>query len=439
MADVNYNTMSLRTLERLIRGVWLPRGAAVVITSAPGFAKTSMCLSLVQRMQAANHDFGSGYMNVGAADSVDLIGMPLLTDPDYPLTVTGMPLWAQPDPARGLRGAYCALAPEHLRAAPLDQRPVPAALQAAYAEKLSRSMRSFERGALIVDEVGATLDNTVQQPLSRLANEASINGWGVDHRTWVRLMLTNAADQGAGARDLLTHLGNRVRHVRIKPDPEDYLAYWSQSVLLDHQSRDQEGHLQWSLSPMRPEFRYFASWLPSLVFDERACEQGARFCSPRSYEAASLDVSAYARNVLRLSDEEDLPLERPEILQLIACACGDAVASQLVGYMPYYSARVRMEDVLDDPAKVPVPNEPIALSIFIDTLVDGFNPADEAHMKAASVLMRRVPKLYAGRWCARFADRYSAPVVIASVHFEKVMEYAGSAAMAPMLLGGGDA
>ena len=440
MANVSLIQMSLREIEHFLAFSWLPRAAAVVITSAPGFGKTTMGLNLSRRTQAAYFDFGATYMNVGGADSVEVMGMPILTDPDYPLSVNGMPLWLQPDAGRGLRGAFPALCPPELQDAPVATaagKAMPAHLARIYRDgaPLKReSMCPYETGIINVDEVGATQDRTVQQPLSRLANDAAINSWGVDNRTWAKLLYTNAADQGAGAVDLLTHLGNRVRHVHLVPNPDDYLVYWAQDTLFTSSTRGKDGRRVWTPSPMRSEFRYFASWLPSVVFDENACKKGSRFCSPRSYEAVALDVAVYAQKAMKLDlAHEDIPCDRKEIAQLIACGVGDGVAQQFAGYMPHYSGRVRIEDVLNDPMKVPLPEEPVAMSILTDTLVDLLHPTDPGHMKAGKKLLCRLPKLNAGRWCYLYAERYGLATVLQSEEFTAVTVYADAAANYPLL------
>lgn len=428
--EVALNIVSLRKALEIVEYTIIPAGETALITGAPGTAKTASLVELAQRLQSANWDFGSAYMNLGAAESVEITGLYQVTEPHYPLTLTGMPPWMQPFPGKGLRGVFPNLCPPHLQDAPDAQREMPAHLADTYAipvteRVLSRQMRSYNRNFLIIDEATSTGDPTVEQPMSRLAHDKAVGAWQLNPEKTAVVMLGNEAAHRSGARNPMAHLANRMAHFQIRMDPEDYLHYWAKpNYVFPDQPQVRV--------PLPAEFRYFAGWMAGTVFVDTVPATN-RYPTPRSFEKAARLAKFYCWNALGLSHEEDMPLTDPALMQLVASCCGDSLAQDFVTYMPHYTSRVTLADVLNDPKKVPLPSDAVGMHIFIGSMVDGLNPHAKGTLDAARIVMKRVPPLYCGLWITRMAQHYGLSATMRTAAIQELMSYAGVAATAPLL------
>ena len=227
-------------------------------------------------------------------------------------------------------------------------------------------------GVLFLDELNAAppLVQTAcyQLILDRRIGEYQLpDGWRV-------LAAGNREDDRAASCRMPTALANRMTHIIVDPDIEDWLLW----------ARTAEIH---------PDICAFLRFRPRLLLQFDPTSGNHAFASPRSWEFASA--------ILRADPPEHIREE------LLAGAVGKGAAAELCGYLAQRSALPELEDILADPACAAVPEDPATLYALCEGLAAR---VQEDTLDAIADYAARLPAEF-GVLLFREAARHDASVV----------------------------
>lgn len=422
MAQFTMTELTMTEAMSLCKDVYLACGGAVMLRGAPGTAKSKMSLALIKRLQNGVADFGGCYANLANMESIDMRGLPQI-DSDDPRSRYGIPPWLQAVPADGLRGAYPALCPEHLRPV-VAGKTIPDRLQAVYnnaaGEIATRSFTPYTNGIAIFDEALQAQDDSALLPLAQFADEGRIGEWGVNREGWLRLLLTNRSHDNAGARELHAHTRNRMAIFDVRLVYDDVVEFWHGTG-------------------MREEFRHYAGAEPQHVFSQAVPQDQAQFSTARAWEYASVDVHRFMRNVLKVdpkvaaipgsivSGQDAYSNEAVRMTKALICArVGEATTLGFFAFLADYGNRPEYKEIIDDPMEAKIATQPSVIYSTMEMLVDRYHVD---HLEAQSRYLRRqgMPKVMAATWAVRMCQRFGGSI-IRQKKFMDVVDHAGASA-----------
>jgi hypothetical protein len=323
-----------------------------------------------------------------------------------------MPGWLQPAPLEGLRGAFPAFCPEHLREAPNAKTPMPEHLAKAYAtaadQVARRELIPYTRGVVILDEARQVGDPSAMLPLASIADDGRVGQWGVPRGpgAWSVLLISNrTSDANTGTVDIHSHTRNRmaIRQVRITYD--DVVAHWHRIS-------------------MHEPMIYFARAEPQQVFTDTVPEDDRQFCTARSWDYADREVRAWMRNVAKLPPTEKVP-DHKDTRGLIAARCGDGTTNAFFHYLNCYELVPDYDEVVAEPAKARLDDSNRLASVTTAEMLAKHLLIED--MVPVTQYVRRLGKIVAGQFAERVLDLHQFDALRDS-DFAEFVEWLGEAA-----------
>jgi hypothetical protein len=348
-------SMPLSGIIPYIKKVMIPRGSAAAFRGPPGMGKTKSLVIELRRMQDADPDFGGCMYVMANAESIDVRGFFQMSDL---VSQYAMPPWLFHVPAEGLRGAYPALCPEHLRGDPKtwSKELAWAYDPKNYAEQLkTRSFRSYKRGVIVLDEFLQTVEETVQLPMAQLFNEHRVGMWGVPMRGWAIVGLTNRITDQAGAREMYAHLRDRLAVWDTGHDPEGCNHYWRSIGVNQY-------------------FRHFAATEERTIFTNAVPNSQDQFTTPRSWHYAHDDAVEWLVNEERI-DREDMPnylipADHEMVRSMIASRCGVGTAARFSDFLQHMTDRPSFKSIVANPRTAKLPSHSAVIRAVVEMCVD---------------------------------------------------------------------
>ena len=170
-------------------------------------------------------------------------------------------------------------------------------------------------GIFFLDELSAA-DQSIQVAAYQLILDRRLGEYEVPPK-WIVVAAGNRAEDNAVSLPMSSALANRMMHLELRAEPEDW-ARWASKNALD------------------PSVIGFIRFRPEMLFAPgENCERG--WPSPRSWERVS--------NVLEVGFDDS------ELLPCIAGLVGDAAAAQFLAYRRQYKALGDVRELMLDPGK----------------------------------------------------------------------------------------
>ena len=228
------------------------------------------------------------------------------------------------------------------------------------------------QGVLFLDELNAA-PPLVQAACYQLILDRRIGEYRLPDG-WCVLAAGNREGDRAVSCRMPTALANRMTHISVVPDIDDWLL-WAETA------------------DIHPDIRAFLRFRPRLLlhFDPASGEQA--FASPRSWEFASA--------ILRADPSGDVREE------LLAGAVGKGAAAELCGYLAQRHSLPELEDILADPDRAAIPDDPAALYALCEGLA---RRVREETLDAIADYAARLPAEF-GVLLFREAARHDATVI----------------------------
>ena len=227
-------------------------------------------------------------------------------------------------------------------------------------------------GVFILDDLPQALP-AVQNAVSELVLDSRLGVHEIP-KGWRRYVATgNDLMHRASTYEMPTHLANRMVHLPVEVDVEDWKG-WAVA------------------SGVAPEVIGFLSFRPSLLlqFDPKARERA--FPSPRSWEMTSKIVQQF-----KGADESLLR-------ELVQGAVGEGAAAEFVGYLKVARQLPKPEELLD--GKASWPSEPSAVYAAIASVVDYFSRHKDVKVAEKIIkVSQSLPSEEWGVWLMRDALR----------------------------------
>ena len=219
-------------------------------------------------------------------------------------------------------------------------------------------------GLIFLDEYGQ-LEADMQKPAAPVMLEGRIG----DYQTrWLRWGASNRMKDASGVKKELAHSNNRTKEINIEPQAEELVAVLSA-----------RGFPALALG--------FIAFRPGVVFNDELSDatkrEGAKFCSPRSFENGLLDLQL-------LSGGPGSPLRLDEEAQEhVAGWIGKPAAAEFFKYMELTHKVPKLEEIVDNPTEVRVPQEISLRFALMGIIIDGCN---EKNVGPLLTFIGRLPK-----------------------------------------------
>lgn len=422
MANFDATRITVTEAASLVRNVYLPNGGAVLLCGPPGCGKSEIMARMMRDLMGKMPKFGACFYNLSAAQSVDVMGWPKITD--GPLSLNGVPVWMQPVPQEGLRGAFPQLNPDDPAYKPIE-------------ELKFADLVPYPYGIAVFDEMLSVADDTVLLPLAQFMGEGRIGQWGVPAKKWARVGLTNRPSDHRDVRELHAHTRNRLARFEVHITWEDIVSYW-ESI------------------GMSEVFRAFAGAEPEEIFSAAVPTGDQQFGTARSWTNAWKDTMRFCQTWMKLPNlaEKGQPYD-PGILPVntlqlgdqdydakhanqcrllyaaIAARCGDSIATKFQDFMINMKERPTFEDVLADPMGTKMPEHAGVLYSMVEMFTTRTKmPQFGQVFKYA----RRMPRVMASALCVRMAHKHKLSV-ISNSDFMTFMDWCGPGARAAIYMG----
>jgi hypothetical protein len=401
--------LSLGHMNDYINQVMVPRGGAAVFRGPPGMGKTRATLVNVVLQQNLDPDFGGCLFNMANAESLDVRGNPQISalKSQY-----GIPPWQWAVPEEGLRGAFPALCPEHLRG---DPKTWSKSLRNSYAtaelQIQTRNLDRYSRGVVVLDECLQTIEESVLLSLAQIFDEHRIGEWGVGKAGWAIVGLTNRIADQAGVRELYAHVRNRIAVFETDHDPD---------ACDDH----------WRTVGVHPMFRYFARMQPGSVFTDAVPDKQEQFCTPRSFHYAHDDLMAWLVNVDKVPQAElqgyEIPHDHDMMRRMIASRCGTGVAISFSDFLQNMSERPSFKSILNSPRTAKLPTNAVIRAV-VEMCVDK-STVDNLDKVIAYIGRAEMPSVMKSIFCQQLARRMTVTTLYQNDSFLKLVDATGPAA-----------
>lgn len=209
------------------------------------------------------------------------------------------------------------------------------------------------RGVLFLDELNAA-PPLVQAACYQLILDRKLGEYELPEG-WIVVAAGNRESDRAVTHRMPSALANRLIHLDFDPDPQDWQE-WAEKAGID------------------PRIRHFLRFRPKLlhVFEPGRSEKA--FPSPRSWEFASRILQAGPR--------------WSTTLELLKGAVGEAAALECMGFLKIYAQMPSVDEVLADPGRVPIPEDPAVVYALCEALA---RRASELTMTSLATLAGRLP------------------------------------------------
>ena len=240
-------------------------------------------------------------------------------------------------------------------------------------------------GILFLDELNAA-PPLVQTACYQLILDRRIGEYRLPDG-WCVVAAGNRESDRAVVYRLPTALANRMVHLEVEADAEDWLLWAEENHIL-------------------PEIRAFLRFRPRLLHALDGHADEAAFASPRSW--------AFASRILEATPDAALAGD------LLRGTLGQGVSAELLGYLERRASLPTPEAILDTPRTAPVPEEPADLCAVCDVLAACASPenmdavaayAERLPAEYGVLLMRdavrRDPRLVEGQPFARWAQHHA--------------------------------
>lgn len=209
------------------------------------------------------------------------------------------------------------------------------------------------RGVVFLDELNAA-PPLVQAACYQLVLDRRIGEYRLPVG-WTVVAAGNRESDRAVTHRMPSALANRMVHLECEPGLDDWIV-WAQSA------------------GIRPEVTAFLRFRPKLLHDFDPASGAKAFASPRSWEFLS--------GVLEARPD---PLVEYELFQ---GTVGPAAAAEFMGFLQVWRDLPGVEDILEDPAGAPVPEEPAAAYALCEALAGKAAPET---MDALAAYAARLP------------------------------------------------
>ncbi|MFC4678120.1 ATP-binding protein [Desulfovibrio legallii] len=210
-----------------------------------------------------------------------------------------------------------------------------------------------ERGIVFLDELNAA-PPLVQAACYQLVLDRAIGEYRLPDG-WSIVAAGNREGDRAVAYRMPSALANRMVHLDFTPDLEDWLG-WAQGA------------------GIRQEVCAFLRFRPQLLHDFDPARGERAFASPRSWEFVS--------RILDAAPTRDVEAA------LLEGAVGAGCAAEFSGFLAVWRDLPTVEEILEAPEGVPVPEEPAALYATCEALS---LHADQDTMEALATYAARLP------------------------------------------------
>jgi hypothetical protein len=407
MSALNIATLTLSQMVDYTNMVIVPCGTAALYRGPIGCGKTQSLTANMRWQQDDDPDFGGCLMNLANAESIDLRGLPQL-DPVF--SRYGLPPWLQAVPEMGLRGAFPALCPEHLRGDPATWSPeLREAYETAEIQVRIRKLTPYKRGLVVLDECLQVVDDSVLLSLGQMFDEHRIGEWGVPLFGWGIVGLTNRTTDKAAVRELFAHVRNRIEVFDIQNDPDAVDAHWS-------------------ATGMNESFRIFARVEPTTVFADEVPPGQTQFCTARSWEKAQQSVLTWLMNKDGVA-YDDLPVVRIShkhevVPKIIAARCGNEAALAFMDFLRNQEYRPEFGDIVKAPAKAMLPSMDAVIVAVVEMCVARVDM--KTLDKVCAYMMRDdMPVMFKSLFCQRLARRVNVQTLFVHTGFMALVNKAG--------------
>ena len=209
------------------------------------------------------------------------------------------------------------------------------------------------RGVLFLDELNAS-PPLVQAACYQLILDRKLGEYELPEG-WIVVAAGNRESDRAVTHRMPSALANRLIHLDFDPDSQDWQE-WAEKAGIN------------------PRIRHFLRFRPKLlhVFEPGRSEKA--FPSPRSWEFASRILQAGPHWSTTLG--------------LLRGAVGEAAALECMGFLKVYAQMPSVDEVLADPGRVPIPEDPAVVYALCEALA---RRASELTMTSLATLAGRLP------------------------------------------------
>lgn len=239
---------------------------------------------------------------------------------------------------------------------PVDLRGIPHIVNGRTKWCIPSDLPMYGSGILLLDEVNAA-PMAIQVAIYELLLEGLLGDY-VLPAGWYVMGAGNRVEDRAAAGRMSTALNNRLIHIEMVADVDDWLEWFWQTGLPE-------------------EVAFFIGFRRELLFRFDPSSREAAFPTPRSWEAAA---KLYARQL-------PTALEMP----LIAGAVGNGAAAEFLAFCRIYRELPSLDGILMDPERAIVPEEPSARAAVVSGLSKKASPAS---IGSVMKYLARLPKEY---------------------------------------------
>jgi hypothetical protein len=221
-----------------------------------------------------------------------------------------------------------------------------------------KHLTEYDGGVILVDEADK-MDPDVKKCMGEAAQSSRL-GPHVIPKGWVIWMAGNRAQDRSGSTKEYDHLINRRKEINVDDDLDS---------LVDWMSRN----------GVHPVFTAFVKSNPQVVFEEPPAMPGP-WCTPRS-------ICRLAEYAAQVSENGDIPLD-PLFKEEASGMIGDAAQMQLFATLELQKVMPKFEDIVANPKKEKVPENPDAQMMVCFTLAAR---ADVSNLGALITYVERMP------------------------------------------------
>lgn len=219
-------------------------------------------------------------------------------------------------------------------------------------------------GFVFLDELRQSAHD-VQKPAARLLDEQAIGEWSLDMfgGVWSVIAASNRTEDNSGVNKDLAFITNRKCVLTVRSSPEILYNYLEAKGELHYMCL---GYLKFA---------------PGAVFSPVVPKDDKPFPTPRSFERACKMLMTMGKNGVPASDAE--------AVEVASGLIGEGRAPELCGYFRVHDELVKLEDIIADPAKCPLPER---LDVMWATVQMMIYHADSKNVLKLFAYMERMPQ-----------------------------------------------
>jgi hypothetical protein len=198
-------------------------------------------------------------------------------------------------------------------------------------------------------------EQAVQKGCFQLINDRRVGEYELPHDCVV-LAAGNRTEDRAGANRTNTALNNRLLHLDVEVDVDDWQAWAAANAVC-------------------PEVRAFVRFKPTLLFKFDPKENPREFPSPRSWSFVSRVLPSAPKDLVR---------------DVVSGAVGEGPAVEFAGFLALYQQLPDIDAVLRTPSTASIPTEPAVLYSLVGAVVEKVR-SDRKKADAAVTYAKRMP------------------------------------------------